>query len=492
MIKTNNFRINLNRFLLVLILLLTSCAPAVDPFSQIPGLDGNAQDLTIVPTPTQRPYYSPGELVDYFAQTGDTLPALASHFNTTVEEILAANPEVPITASTMPPGFQMRIPIYFVPLWGPSYKIIPDSAFVYGPSSMDDQLENVIAQSNGWLKNYSEPRLDGQMNTAQILTEVSQHFSISPKVLLTFLELQTRGLSNPNKPDSPYYFGYETESHQGLYLQTVWLANQLNNAYYGWRNGSFKEFEFPDGRIERPDPWLNASTVAIHYALSRLVSQEEYSLLVEQGGFDQIYNSLFGNPWLNETPHIPVSLQQPYLVLPFEAGRVWNYTGGPHAGWGNGLPFAAIDFAPSGISGCNPSDDWVTAMAGGLILRSQRGEVWIDLDMDGNQQTGWVLFYLHLSNTDRIPVGAIVNQGDRIGHPSCEGGTSTGTHVHVARLYNGEWIIADSPIPFDLDGWVVQSAGTAYKGSLKKHSDEVRSSTKAERFSAIEVQTLDQ
>jgi hypothetical protein len=31
---------------------------------------------------------SPDELVDYIAQNGDTLPALAAHFNITVEEIM--------------------------------------------------------------------------------------------------------------------------------------------------------------------------------------------------------------------------------------------------------------------------------------------------------------------------------------------------------------------------------------------------------------------
>ncbi len=43
-------------------------------------------NVTTTPLP-DRPPYSPGELVDYIAQTGDTLTSLASHFNTTVDEI---------------------------------------------------------------------------------------------------------------------------------------------------------------------------------------------------------------------------------------------------------------------------------------------------------------------------------------------------------------------------------------------------------------------
>jgi hypothetical protein len=52
-----------------------------------------------------------------------------------------------------------------------------------------------------------------------------------------------------------------------------------------------------------------------------------------------------------------------------------------------------------------------------------------------------------------IAEGTLVEQGDALGHPSCEGGRSTGKHVHLARKYNGEWIAADGPIPFVLSGW---------------------------------------
>src|SRR4030042_3693325 len=71
----------------------------------------NQLDVTTTPLPT-RPQYPPGELVDYSAQTGDTLVGIARHFNTTVEEILSANSFIPTDATTMPPGMPMKIPIY--------------------------------------------------------------------------------------------------------------------------------------------------------------------------------------------------------------------------------------------------------------------------------------------------------------------------------------------------------------------------------------------
>jgi LasA protease len=60
----------------------------------------------------------------------------------------------------------------------------------------------------------------------------------------------------------------------------------------------------------------------------------------------------------------------------------------------------------------------------------------------------------------------MLEAGDRIGHPSCEGGPSNGTHLHFARRYNGEWIPADQELPFDLDGWISQGNGKEYDGQL--------------------------
>ncbi len=114
------------------------------------------------------------------------------------------------------------------------------------------------------------------------------------------------------------------------------------------------------------------------------------------------------------------------------------------------------------------SDDWVVAMADGLIIRTGYGQVVEDLDGDGFEQTGWVILYMHIDTRDRIEPGVQVKAGERIGHPSCEGGISTGTHTHIARLYNGEWIPADQGIPFVMDGWVSQGAGKEYDGFLQR------------------------
>ena len=129
---------------------------------------------------------------------------------------------------------------------------------------------------------------------------------------------------------------------------------------------------------------------------------------------------MFGNPWLRAVaiePLFPATLQQPELILPIEQDEEWSLTGGPHSAWGNQGARAALDFAPGGAKGCAISSEWVLAAASGVVARSGGGVVVLDLDGDGNEQTGWNLFYMHIATEDRPEVGQWLEQGDHLGHP---------------------------------------------------------------------------
>jgi LasA protease len=123
--------------------------------------------------------------------------------------------------------------------------------------------------------------------------------------------------------------------------------------------------------------------------------------------------------------------------------------------------------------GCVTVDNWVTAVADGLVTRTGDGVLALDLDLDGNEGTGWVLVYMHIESRDRVEPGTVLHAGDPLGHPSCEGGISSGTHVHMARKFNGEWLPADGPVPFNLSGWVASGTGEEYVGSLTRNDQVV-------------------
>ncbi|MEW6085162.1 MAG: peptidoglycan DD-metalloendopeptidase family protein [Chloroflexota bacterium] len=459
----------------MLAFILSSCAPR-EPNTAIENMITPLAP-TVVPAPTSgRPQYQPGELVEYIAQNGDTLPALAKRFNTSTNEIFEANPIIPRDATTLPVGLPMKIPIYYLPLWGTEFQSIPDHAFINGPAQVGFNTSAFVASTDGWLKDYRTYAGGERRTGAEMVEYVATNYSISPRLLLALLEYQTGALTQPEPPEEKYLLGFRRTFYDSPYLQLVIAANTLNNGYYGWRSGSLIEFELTDRSLTRPDPWQNAGSVAIQYYFSRLQSGDEYLASIGPGGLARTYSTLFGDPTQDSTIVIPGSLQQPELRFPFRAGHVWSYTSGPHTGWGTGEPFAALDFAPaSDITGCYVvgRDIYATAMADGLVVRSDVDGVVIDLDKDGDERTGWVLFYLHTATDSRVTVGKEVKAGDPIGYPSCEGGSSTGTHVHVARKYNGEWILAYGPLAFNLEGWVAGGTEVSREGTLTRGAQTI-------------------
>jgi LasA protease len=483
---------SITHFLILGILLtLTACGSSdvTQPTPQLSGTDsGRVQNNpTAIPT---RPFYKPGQLVDYIAQTGDTVPALASRFNTTIQEIMAANPIIPPDATTMPPGLPMKIPIYYRELWGTSFKTIPDNAFVNGPTLIGFDTSAFVASHSGWLKDYvgyvaSE---GGYRTGAEIVDFVARNYSVSPRLLLALLEFQAGALSQPKEPKSQYILDFNVLYSETVYYQLIIAAQTLNNGYYGWRAGNLIEFERPDQTIVRPDPWLNAGSVAIQYYFAQLYSESDYDRAVGPNGLAKTYKDLFGDPWADNSILIPGSLKQPNMLLPFARNQIWNYTGGPHTGWGSGEPYSAVDFAPpSEFHGCFTVDpqNYAIAAADGLVVRSDINGLALDLDGDGDERTGWVIFYLHLDPATVVPAGKELSAGDFIGYPSCKGGEVTGTHVHIARKYNGEWILADGPLAFNLEGWITHAGAVAYQGTLTRNGVTVTACQCSDFNSAI-------
>jgi hypothetical protein len=124
-------------------------------------------------------------------------------------------------------------------------------------------------------------------------------------------------------------------------------------------------------------------------------------------------------------------------------------------------------------------------MAEGIVTRSDFGAVVVDMDGDGYAGTGWAITYMHLETRDRVAAGTTVRAGDRLGHPSCEGGFSNGTHTHIARTYNGRWIAADGDLPFNMSGWVSQGLGTEYDGLLLRDGESKEACVCREEINAI-------
>lgn len=446
-------------------------------------LSGGSDSSSRAATPTRE--VTPRPPILYYTQAGDTLPALSARFGVNSADIKAPEGGFPPSA-VLPPNRLLVIP-NILDGTGPGDLIMPDSEVVFSPSAVDFDIQAFVSKSGGYLSGYREWLSNGWNNGAQVVQRVAVENSINPRILLSILEYQSHWVYGQpgNLQETDYPIGYQEFNHLGLYKQLSWAVQQLSIGYYGWRAGLITEMDFPfeagEGKV-RFDPQVNAGSVAVQYLFSKLYDRQHWnSALYSPENLTTLHEKMFGSPWLRAQsvePLYPPNLTQPELHLPYLVGRTWSLTGGPHSAWGPDGALAALDFAPSSMdSGCIESTDWVTASAAGKIVRAGNGIIVLDLDGDGYEQTGWSLLYLHVSSKDRLGEGTWVNTDDRLGHPSCEGGVATGTHVHFARKFNGEWILADGPIPFVLDGWRARAGQNPYEGTLEKDGKIVNACT---------------
>lgn len=406
----------------------------------------------------------------YVVQPGDSLNVIAGTYGVSGTTILRANGL--INPNFLAVGQALLIPAPLPKQPGPAYKIIPDSEMVYGPTSLTFDHFAEIHDRGGLLDDYVGEVEGEERNGASIVQLVAERYSVSPRLLLAVLEYQSGWLTRQEVAgnERAYPLGYVAYGREGLWSQLSWAADQLNHGYYLWKAGWAGPMITSDGAYIPLGQGINAGTAAVQYLFAQLYPSDTWREIVSEEGFGAFYESLYGNPFMRAVdPLVPPEVSQPTLQLPFEEGKLWSFTGGPHSAWGDWAAWAALDFAPPGFAyGCVLSDEWVVASADGLVARAGEGAVLLDLDMDGYEQTGWALLFMHIESRERVHAGMVVRAGDRIGHPSCEGGVTTGTHVHIARKYNGEWISVDSTVGFVMDGWVASGTGTPYDGFLSK------------------------
>jgi len=443
------------------------------------------------PDPTRASVDIPSEHV---VQSGDTLSAIASRYSISLDAILEANEF--LDPNVIEVGQVILLPNLILETTD-NFKIIPDSRLVRAPGSSQFDIAGFIAQMPGYIRLATDEvetsiadgsRTQEILNAADVVKRVSLEYSVDPRILLAVLEYRAGWLSQINLSDnlrSHPLIGADASPNvdrSGLYRQLSWAANELNRGYYGWRYRGLTTITLGDKNQRLLNTNLNAGSVALYYFLAIGRTTASWQQDVSDVGLYNTYYQYFGDPFLAPIePLIPSTIQQPEFALPFVPGEVWFYTGGFHGGWGSGSAWAAIDFAPPDERQptdllCYTSQAWATAIAPGIIARSGDGGVVLDLDGDGDESTGWSILYLHLAADGLIQTGQQVVVGDNIGRPSCTGGFSNATHLHIARRYNGEWLPSDCQNclpnlqipPFTMSGWrVIGITGQQYQGYLQ-------------------------
>lgn len=479
---------------------LTKAVPTAAPTTVPPTSTPAAADVSVTNTPSTLVTATPSREDDtpilYYSQAGDTLPAISARFDV-IPDVISSPDDISLI-SLIDPNQLLIIPRRFDDDEITSKEILmPDSEIVFSPSAIDFDVDAYVREAGGYLNEYREWRVGGWYTGIEIIETVAIENSINPRLLLAMLEYESNWVTGQpaNLAQTDYPMGWNDFHLKGLYRQLSWAVQQLSIGYYGWRAGLVTELVFTNNESIRIAPELNAGTVAIQYMMAQLYNDREWTgALYDPDSLPALYEKMFGNPWtraLSVEPLLPTHLQQPEMELPFQENIRWSMTGGPHSAWGPDGALAALDFAPASQDhGCVESTRWVTASTPGLVVRSEQGAVIVDLDGDGHEQTGWALLYMHIATKDRVEVGTWLSTDDRIGHPSCEGGVSNGTHVHFARKYNGEWVLADGPLPFVLSGWQAHAGDIPYEGFLTK-DDQVISASQVGSFESCIVRCDD-
>ncbi|MDO6706050.1 M23 family metallopeptidase [Photobacterium sp. 1_MG-2023] len=247
------------------------------------------------------------------------------------------------------------------------------------------------------------------------LSETLLHWSgatgVDPRVVLVTLQVAEHW-----QPDS------EVTAAQAVQLKAAIkrISNHLSQYFYRYEGERLTA--------------SNASTLAI---LSTLNDSQLSSVWLQQ------YEAWFGEPVPTAESRMEArsfsSVAPPYgfMQMPWRQGYNW-VPNGPHAHSGSGFPLSSIDV----------SYDWprwggatysVTAAHDGYVTVLSRCQVRV------TNANGWGTNYYHMDGI-QVSNGQWVNKNTKLGVYAsqksvalCEGGSSTGPHLHFSLLYQGRF-----------------------------------------------------
>jgi hypothetical protein len=205
------------------------------------------------PTPD---WSTPGPIFDYQTTSGDTLAALSARFAVEPEQILAHR-FLP-SEGYLPSGVHLLIPNLLESV-SPGVPLLPDSEVVYSLAAADFDVEGFVRSAGGFLASYVETVDETELSGAAIVQRVADELSVNPRLLLALLEYRSGWVfgAPADGRATAYPIGYRIPGRRGLYQELKIAATQVNQGYYGWRDGTQIETQFEDGTTLRLHPALN-------------------------------------------------------------------------------------------------------------------------------------------------------------------------------------------------------------------------------------------
>ncbi|MHA6493375.1 M23 family metallopeptidase [Pseudomonas borbori] len=308
--------------------------------------------------------------------------------------------------------------------------------FLYGQDAEAFDLESYLAVNAPFIRDKKE-----------LIAHWSGYYSISPKVLLTLMELQSGLISAPSKEKLKAPFAALSKQH-GFEKQLRDVLAQLSQRFYGFEAYQRNRARASDKALNADPGTLNGATAAILGVLQQPGDNPAaLAQVASLNNFSQTFSQLFNTSAKQmyrfepiEQAAITAAAIPPttLLQLPWYQGYSWK-SNGAHSHTGSGSPYSSIDV----------SYDWprwgaqtysVVAAHAGRVTVFSRCQVRI------THANGWATNYYHMDGI-RVSNGENVVADTKLGvyasnrnNALCQGGSSTGPHLHFSLLYNGRYV----------------------------------------------------
>ncbi|QPB84457.1 peptidoglycan DD-metalloendopeptidase family protein [Pseudoalteromonas rubra] len=280
------------------------------------------------------------------------------------------------------------------------------------------------------------PHLQDQLET---LLHWAGHASINPKLLLALMEQHSQLLSAPTPEAFERPFGMLV-TQSGFSAQLEALTHTLSQHFYAYEQWQGQQRNRVQHTVSDQVHSQALTVTPATFALSAVL--DDAKALAQVAGR---YQSYFGDALLNPaarlaTPDVASATisNNFYLNFPWPSGYAW-YSGGAHSNTGSGYPYSSLDFN-NDSGGWGSNTPWVQAAHGGTVTRYSRCNIRI------THPSGYATQYYHMDAL-QYQTGDVINAGAWLGRYAndyntalCQGGQSSGPHLHFSLLYNGRFI----------------------------------------------------
>lgn len=325
--------------------------------------------------------------------------------------------------------------------------------FSYAHNFYQDEIEAFLTSYPGPLNDVTFQIGDRSQSFAAVVVNLSNLYSINPKILLTLLEQQSGLLTTaePSVEQLQWAMGLENANghNSGLYRQLRRAALELRFALrdyaLGWQQGSLPPLTFADNSKQEVPPDITLARYAMARVLALSTTPDQ--LPGKLHTFRTTYTALFEDP--RYAPDDWPPLAEPFLTRPMEQPfRVTSFfdhntpllheNGSVDSFWGTREALLSYDGHTGWDYAMRPPDDVVLAAAPGTVVFAGNSNDGCGVPARGviiDHGNGYRTLYWHLDSMT-VSAGESVQAGARIGVAGATG-CAFGPHLHFQVQYLG-------------------------------------------------------